>query len=214
MQHKTWRHCGRSCKSFVKIGSWWRKTNRTIRWLVPSTVPLRRAGVEQLYQVKRMLGRIGNQRVVLDLFSNLKFVRFSGYLWWTSGSRDKPVWPNFGKLSSGVCVCALSWCCGGVVCPFKTRVDSNRALCVRSKLLPCVPAPRAHVGHALVLLAHTEALWTYTRARFEWTHGGFEWTHHTATAPRQRTHTTHTPEDSLPKFGHIGLWRDPEVHHK
>ena len=36
------------------------ETNRTIRWLIPSAVSLRRAGVEQLYQVKRMIGGIGN----------------------------------------------------------------------------------------------------------------------------------------------------------
>ena len=47
-------------KSFVNFGFRWRKTNRTIRWLVPSAVSLWRAGVEQLYQVKRMFGGIGN----------------------------------------------------------------------------------------------------------------------------------------------------------
>ena len=41
----------------------WRKTNRTIWWLIPSAVSLRRAGVEQLYQVKRMIGGIGNMFV-------------------------------------------------------------------------------------------------------------------------------------------------------
>ena len=38
----------------------------------------RMAGVEQLYQVKRMMRGIGNV-FVLDLFSNLKWVRSSGY---------------------------------------------------------------------------------------------------------------------------------------
>ena len=37
-----------------------RKTNRTISQLVPSAVSLRRAGVEQLHLVKRMIGGIGN----------------------------------------------------------------------------------------------------------------------------------------------------------
>ena len=32
----------------------------TIRWLIPSTVSLRRTGVEQLYQVERMIGGIGH----------------------------------------------------------------------------------------------------------------------------------------------------------
>ena len=41
-----------TCKLFVILGFWWRKTNRTIRWLIPFAVSLRRAGVEQLYGVK------------------------------------------------------------------------------------------------------------------------------------------------------------------
>ena len=49
-----------TCKSFVKLGFWVRKTNRTIQWLIPFAVSLWRAGVEQLYQVKRMIGGIGN----------------------------------------------------------------------------------------------------------------------------------------------------------
>ena len=40
-----------------------RKTNRTTQQLIPSAVSLRRAGVEQLYQVKRMIGGIGNMCV-------------------------------------------------------------------------------------------------------------------------------------------------------
>ena len=97
--------------------------------------------------------------------------------------------------SWGMCVvvrvCALSWCCGGVVCPFKTTVSIQNVPVCTFRTSPCVPAPRAHVfQHARVLPAHTEAFLTYTRARFESAHGGFEWTHHTATAPRQRTHTT------------------------
>ena len=60
---KKWNHCGRSCKSFVKFGFWWRKTNRTIRQLIPSAVSLRRAGVEQVYHVKRVIGGIGNMFV-------------------------------------------------------------------------------------------------------------------------------------------------------
>ena len=37
-----------------------RKTNRTVSLLIPSAVSLRRAGVEQLYPVKRMVGGFGN----------------------------------------------------------------------------------------------------------------------------------------------------------
>ena len=49
---KTWNHCGRSkasliehhgkrltCKSFVILGFWWRKTNRNIQWLMTSAAP-------------------------------------------------------------------------------------------------------------------------------------------------------------------------------
>ena len=50
---------GRANRSLY-IGFWWRQTNRTIWWLIPSAVSLRRAGVEQLHQVKRMIGGIGN----------------------------------------------------------------------------------------------------------------------------------------------------------
>ena len=39
-------------KSFVKLGFCCRKTNRPIRRLIPSTVFTKRAGVEQVYQVK------------------------------------------------------------------------------------------------------------------------------------------------------------------
>ena len=37
-----------------------RKTNRPIMSLIPSAVSLRIAGVEQFYQVKRVIGGIGN----------------------------------------------------------------------------------------------------------------------------------------------------------
>ena len=37
-----------------------RKTNRTIRWLIPSDVTPRITGAQQLYQVKRMIYGIGN----------------------------------------------------------------------------------------------------------------------------------------------------------
>ena len=51
---------------------------------------------EQLHQVKANDWR-NRERVVLDQFSNLKFVRSSFYLWKTSGSRDNLMWANFGK---------------------------------------------------------------------------------------------------------------------
>ena len=39
----------------------------TIRWLIPSTVSLRRTGVEQLCQVKQMIGGIGD--MLFSIFS-------------------------------------------------------------------------------------------------------------------------------------------------
>ena len=44
-----------------------RKTNRTVQLLIPSAVSLRRAGVEQLYQVKRMFR--GSGHVLFSTFS-------------------------------------------------------------------------------------------------------------------------------------------------
>ena len=40
------------------------ETNRTIWLLIAARASLRRAGVEQLYQVKRMIGGIGNMLYV------------------------------------------------------------------------------------------------------------------------------------------------------
>ena len=62
----------RTCKSFVKLEF------RGERRIEPSReVSLRMDGVEQLYQVNRMIRGIGNV-FVLDLFSNFKWVRSSG----------------------------------------------------------------------------------------------------------------------------------------
>ena len=125
----------------------------------------------------------------------------------------------FWCVCCGVFVCALSWWRCGVSIQ-NLRVSIRNVPVCTFKTLPCVPAKRAHVEtHVRVVPVHTVKFRTYTRARFESTHGGFEWTHHTATAPRQHTHTrTHTPEhtthDSLPKFGHVGLSRDTEIHQK
>ena len=46
-----------TCKSFEKLG---KRDERQTESLIPSAVSLRRAGVEQLYQVRRMIGGIGN----------------------------------------------------------------------------------------------------------------------------------------------------------
>ena len=58
-------------------------------------------------------------------------------------------------------LCALSWCCGGVVCPSKTS--------------PCVGPRRLRVcRHHAHMLKHTCAWCRHTRRRFERAHGGEE----------------------------------------
>ena len=68
--------CGVVCCGVLCVG---------VRVLACSTlhaVSLRRAGVDQLYQEKRMIGGIGNM-LFLDLFSisNFKCVRFFRFFW-------------------------------------------------------------------------------------------------------------------------------------
>ena len=50
-----------------------RKTNRTTEYLVLSEVSLRKAGIEQLYQVKRMIKGIvklaGTMKVIAGIFA-------------------------------------------------------------------------------------------------------------------------------------------------
>ena len=101
----------------------------------------------------------------------------------------------FLSLCLCLCLCLLCLClslspCGVVVVSL---------CCVVSCVLVCVVVCVRCRGVVAVWCVHSKTsvcpfkthgkFWTYTRARFEWTHGGFEWTHHTATAPRQRTHT-------------------------
>ena len=58
-------------QSSVTLGFWNERQTKTISLLVPLQVSFRITGAQQLYQVARLIK--GNQeRVVLDLFSNLK----------------------------------------------------------------------------------------------------------------------------------------------
>ena len=43
--------------------------------------------------------RRNREHVVLDLFSNFKCVRYKGFFWWTSGSRDNSAWAIHGTFS-------------------------------------------------------------------------------------------------------------------
>ena len=73
-----------TCTSFVFLAE--AEGQRTIQKMVPAHVSLRLAGVEQLYQEKRMIEGIGNV-FVIDLFSNFKWVRSGGYFCATSTLR-------------------------------------------------------------------------------------------------------------------------------
>ena len=53
---------GRATRSFF-LGFGGERQTRTISLLIPSAASLRRAGVEQLYQVERIIGGIGNMCV-------------------------------------------------------------------------------------------------------------------------------------------------------
>ena len=68
-----------------------------------------------------------------------------------------------------------------------------------SSLLSSVPVFFPCFQHVRVVPVHTGTFGTYTRARCEWTHGGEGEGHRKL---------------CLPKFAHIGLSRDPEVHQK
>ena len=190
IQKKTCNHCGRSqalstehhgkCqmfKSFVILGFWWRVTNRTIRWLIPSQCHPRRAGVEQLYQVKRMIGGIGS---------------------------DISTWANFGTQNwrwhfacSVWCVvrCVCCWCavCGCwcvcvlvlvLVCHADPFLPTPLSVCTFKTLLPCVHSKRAQCVPA----PRPQSVTTCGRGggTHEWLHGVFSVSHHTA-----RTHHDH-----------------------
>ena len=141
---------------------------------------LKRAGVEQLLSGKANAWR-NRARVVLDLFSNLKFVRSSGLLlvnlWGQVIIQRGQILVSITDDATlrvlccvlCVCACALSWCCGGVSIQNHRVSIQNVPVCT-FKTLPCVPAKRAHVETS--------------------THGGFESTHRHSTTT---THT-HTPQ--------------------
>ena len=65
------------------------ETNRTI-W---ATNSLKIAETEQPYQVKRMIGGIGDMSIWI--YSNLKMGKDWIVFWWTSEARDDHTWANF-----------------------------------------------------------------------------------------------------------------------
>ena len=101
----------------------------------------------------------------------MKFVRSSGYFWWTSGSRDNPMWANFGKQNG-------RRPSPSPPCPFKT--------------CPCVRSKRPHVyrQHAY-MLKHMCGCCRHARGRFGCTHRGFQRaTPHTPHHDHNDTHNT------------------------
>ena len=83
---------------------WWRRegerrrgeTNRTIWLLIPARASLKIAETEQLYQVKRMIGGIGDMLFSISSQTG-KCIRSKGFCGKLLGSSDNTTWANFGK---------------------------------------------------------------------------------------------------------------------
>ena len=92
----------------------------------------------------------------LDLFSNWKWLRSIGFLWWTSKASDGHTWANFGEQNCRWPLLSVG--------PFKT------SLCVRTKTSLCEPATRAHVFQRVgVVPTYSEtSLNVHTGAFFGW----------------------------------------------
>ena len=128
-KHET-NHCGRSCKPFVKLGFWWRKTNRTNRRLIPSAVFLRRAGAEQLLSSKANDWRNREHVCVCVVLRKLKWGRrpsrhseggqaLSSSFSLLSSCLVSPLLSSPLSLSLSLSVCLrvmLRWCCIFCVC--------------------------------------------------------------------------------------------------
>ena len=140
-----------TCKSIVILGERERKTNRTISQLCFSAVSLRIAGVQQLHQVKRMIGRSGNMPC-----SNCSQIE-SGYH--PRVSFSEPL-GHVITLRGQILVSRT----GDDPLP-SLRVQIQNASVCTFKMAPCVRAPRAHVFDLC-------AWCPYTRGHFECAHGG------------------------------------------
>ena len=151
-----------------------RKTNRTISQLFPSAVSLRRAGVEQLYQVKRMIR--GTGIMLFSTFSqtwNLKnpMVTFGEHL-------KHVITPRGHILVSRTDDDSLP-------SPAPRVSIQNSSVCTFKR--PRLYLHHAHMfQHVRVLPAHTVTLWIYTR-EFSACH-----TAATATTTHTTDHTTDT----------------------
>ena len=169
----------RSCQSFVVLGFGWRKTNRTIRWLVPSAVCPQESWswttlssevndwrnrehvcvcavlrMSKWWNLKQAWVNVHHDSLEVARCAcsalNVKVMRNSK--WWTSEARDNPTWANFGKQNWRWTPVPCVSIQNVTVCTFITS--------------PCVPAPRVHFStHVRVVPAYTETFWMYTRRR-------------------------------------------------
>ena len=154
-------------------------TNRTIWLLIPAKVSLKRAETEQLFQVKRMIGGIGD--MLFSICSQTENV-FDP----TNCFFGEPLWGQVRTPRE------LFWV-------IRTGDDPP---CVDSKTPPCVHTKRTRVyRHLAHMLKHMCAWCWHTRGRFE-PHTGFSTflqraaTHtHTHHTPNTHTHTPNTHHD-------------------
>ena len=121
-----WWSSGTDAQIVRYTSVWERKTNRTISQVVPSNVSLRTTGAQQLHQVKRMIGGIGNMLFSTDS-QNLKMGKIQG-LSRTDG--------DFFFFS----VFVLFFAC--VVCWREGRGEGRA--CVRSKRSHTTTTPQPH----------------------------------------------------------------------
>ena len=150
------------------------------------------------------------ERSVFDLFSNSKWVRSSGYFWWTSEARDNPSWANFGKPKIG----DKRWPKHPVKMLKNVKntcfTDENTHPCVHSKHLRVyvqnVPVytgttrtcfntcARGVDMHGDVLNVHTGMFWMDTRCFFGVSHHRPHRPHRPHTHHRHHihSHTQHT----------------------
>ena len=137
---------------------------------------------------------------VLDLLSNLTWVRSKGCFWRTSlGSSDNPTWAILvSRTDDDPSLPSSPLLPSPPPCVHSTRPRvcvQNVPVCTGN-----IPTCFIHVG---MLSVHTGTFWTHTRGRVECTHGDFQratpqqtqhHTHNTHTHKHTHTHThTHTP---------------------
>ena len=135
------------------------------------------------------------ERVVLDLFSDLEWVRTKGFFGEPLGSRDNLTWANFGKQN---------WRWPALPSPLPPPcVHSKRPLvyvrnvsvCTGTTRICVITCGRGAGTHGDVLNLHTEAFWTYTRRCF-WTYTRRHHTHHTTQTERHRDRDRQTQTDT------------------